>query len=89
MLKQVLLFTHFQSGHYKFNTAPYGTEFSEGLIKRIVSLHKDGRGYKVVANTLKLSCSMVAKTIKRFNKTGSTYEQASSGSTNDKVVFCD
>ncbi len=31
-----------------------------------------GVGYKKIAKTLKLSCSMVAKTIQRFNRTGST-----------------
>ncbi len=43
-----------------------------GSEKRIVALHKDGVGYKKIANTLKLSCSTVAKTIQRFNRTGST-----------------
>ncbi len=38
----------------------------------IVALHKDGIGYKKFAKTLKLSCSTVAKTIQRFNRTGST-----------------
>ncbi len=40
--------------------------------KRIVALHKDGVGYKKIAKTLKLSCSTVAKTIQRFNRTGFT-----------------
>ncbi len=40
--------------------------------KIIVTLHKDGEGYKKIAKTLKLSCSTVAKTIQRFNRTGST-----------------
>ncbi len=40
--------------------------------KRIVALHKDGVGYKKIAKTLKLSCSMVAKTIQRFIRTGFT-----------------
>ncbi len=44
---------------------------SEDLKKRIVALHKDGVGYKKIAKTLKLSCSTVAKTIQRFNRTGS------------------
>ena len=35
-------------------------------------LYKDGLGYKKIAKTLKLSCSTVAKTIQRFNRTGST-----------------
>ncbi|CAI9559894.1 unnamed protein product [Staurois parvus] len=45
---------------------------SENLKKRIVALHKDGLGYTKIAKTLKLSCSMVAKTIQWFNRTGST-----------------
>ncbi len=52
--------------------APPGKEFSEDLKKIIVALHKDGVGYKKIAKTLKLSCSTVAKTIQRFNRTGST-----------------
>ncbi len=52
--------------------APHGKELSEDLIKTIVALHKDGVGYKKIAKTLKLSCSTVAKTIQRFNRTGST-----------------
>ncbi len=40
--------------------------------KIIVALHKDGEGYKKFAKTLKLSCSTVAKTIQRFNRTSST-----------------
>ncbi len=32
-----------------------------GSEKIIVALHKDGIGYKKIANTLKLSCSTVAK----------------------------
>ncbi len=44
--------------------APHGKELSEDLKKYIiVALHKDGVGYKKIGNTLKLSCSMVAKTI--------------------------
>ncbi len=50
------------TGHWKFNMAPHGKELSEDLKKRIVALHKDGVGYKKIAKTLKLSCSMVAKT---------------------------
>ncbi len=50
----------------------YGKELSEDLKKRIVALHKDGIGFKKIAKTLKLSCSTVAKTIQRFNRTGST-----------------
>ncbi len=46
-------------------------ELSEDLKKIVVALHKDGVGYKKIAKTLKLSCSTVAKTIQRFNRTGS------------------
>ncbi len=48
------------TGHWKFNLTPHGKEISEDLKKRIVALHKDGVGYKKIAKTLKLSCSMVA-----------------------------
>ncbi len=52
---------------------------SEDLKKRIVAVHKDGIGYKKIAKTLKLSCSMVAKTIQRFNRTGSTQNRPRHG----------
>ncbi|CAI9565671.1 unnamed protein product, partial [Staurois parvus] len=47
--------------------------------KRIVALHEDSLGYKKIAKTLKLSCSMVAKTIQRFNRTGSTQNRPCHG----------
>ncbi len=50
-----------------------------GSGKRIVTLHKDGVGYKKIARTLKLSCSTVAKTIQRFNRTGSTQNRPRHG----------
>ncbi len=59
--------------------APHGKELSEDLKKRIVALHKDGIGYKKIAKTLKLSCSTVAKTIQRFNRTGSTQNRPRHG----------
>ena len=52
---------------------------SEDLKKIIVALHKDGLGYKKIAKTLKLSCSTVAKTIQRFNWTGSTQNRPRHG----------
>ncbi len=51
----------------------------ENLKKRIVALHKDGVGYKKIAKTLKLSCSMVTKTIQWFNRTGSTQNRPCRG----------
>ena len=56
------------TGHRTFNMAPHGKELSEDLKKRIVALHKDDLGYNMIAKTLKRSCSMVAKTIQRFNR---------------------
>ncbi|CAI9607514.1 unnamed protein product, partial [Staurois parvus] len=52
---------------------------SEDLKKRIVALHKYGLGYKTIAKTLKLSCSMVAKTIQWFNRTDSTQNRPCHG----------
>ena len=52
--------------------APHCKELSEDLKRRIVALHEDGQGYKKIANTLKLSCSTVAKIIRRFKSAGST-----------------
>ncbi len=67
------------TGHWKFNMAPHGKELSEDLKKRSVALHKDGDGYKKIAKTQKLSCSTVAKTIQRFNRTGSTQNRPRHG----------
>ncbi len=73
-----LSFSH--TGHWKFNMAPHGKELSEDLKKYIiVALHKDGVGYKKIGNTLKLSCSTVAKTIQRFNRIGSTQNRPRHG----------
>ena len=52
--------------------APHGKELSEDLKRCIVALHEDGQGYKKIANTLKLSCSTVAKIIQRFKRARST-----------------
>ncbi len=72
MFNLVLSLSLSHTGHWKFNMAPHGKELSEDLRKRFVTLHKDGIDYKKIAKTLKLSCSMVAKTIQQFNRTGST-----------------
>ncbi len=50
-----------------------------GSVKNIFALHKDGVSYKKIAKTLKLSYSTVAKTIKRFNRTGSTQNKPRHG----------
>ncbi len=79
VLNLVLLLSLSHTGHWKFNMAPQGKELSEDLKKRDVALHKDGVGYKKIAKTLKLSCSTVAKTIQRFNRTGSTQNRSRHG----------
>ena len=60
------------TGHKSSNMAPHGKELSEDLKRRIVARHEDGQGYKKIANTLKMSCSTVAKIIQRFKRAGST-----------------
>ncbi len=45
---------------------------ARGLELRTAALHKDGVGYNKMTKILKLSSSTVAKTIQRFNRTGST-----------------
>ncbi len=79
MLNVVLSLSLSHTGHWKFNMTLHGKEFSEDLKKRIVALHKDGIGYKKIAKTLNLSCSMLAKTIQRFNRTGSTQNRPRHG----------
>ena len=51
--------------------APHGKELSKNLKRRIVALHEDCQGYKKITNSLKLSCSTVAKIIQRFKRVGS------------------
>ncbi len=79
MLNLVLSLSLSHTGHWKFNMAPHGKELSEDLKKIIVALRKIGVGYKKIAKTLKLSCSTVAKTIQRFNRTGSTQNRPHHG----------
>ncbi|CAI9539290.1 unnamed protein product [Staurois parvus] len=81
VLNLVLALSRSHTGHWKFNMALHGKELSEDLKKRIVALHKEGLGYKKIAKTLKLSCSTVAKTIQRFNRTGSTQNRPRHGQT--------
>ena len=59
--------------------APHGKELSKDLKRHIVALHEDGQGYKKIANTLKLSCSTVAKIIQCFKRAGSTQNRARVG----------
>ncbi len=79
MFNLVLSLSLSHTGHWKFNMAPCGKELTEDLKKRIVALHKDGVGYKKIAKSLQLSCSTVAKTIQRFNRTGSTQNRPRHG----------
>ncbi len=58
MLNLVLSLSLSHTGHWKFNMTPHGKELSEDLKKRIVGLHKGSIGYKKIAKTLKLSCSI-------------------------------
>ena len=57
------------------NMAPHGKELSEDLKKRIVALPEDGKGY----NTLKPSCSTLAKIIQRFKRAESTQNRPGVG----------
>ncbi len=79
MLNLVLLLSISHTGHWKFNIAPHGKEISEDLKKRIIALQKDGIVYKKITKTLKLSCSTVAKTIQRLNRTDSTQNRPRHG----------
>ncbi len=79
VLNLVLSLSLSHTGHWKFNMAPHGKELTKDLKKRIVALHKDGIGYKKIAKTLKLSCSLVAKTIQQINRTCSTQNRPCHG----------
>ncbi len=65
------------TGHRKFNMSPHGKELCGSENKNCCS--KDGEGYKKIAKNLKLSCSTVAKTIQRFNRTDSTQKRPRHG----------
>ncbi len=79
VLNLVLSLSLSHTGLWKFNMAHHGKELSEDLKNWIVALQKDSVGYKKIAKTLKLSCSTVAKTIQRFNRTGSTQNRPRHG----------
>ncbi len=79
MFNLVLLLSLSHTGHWKFNMALHGKELSEDLKKINIALHKYGIGYKKIAKALKLSSSTVAKTIQRFNRTGSTQNRPRHG----------
>ncbi len=79
VLNLVLSLSISHTGHWKFNIAPHGKEISEDLKKRIIALQKDGVVYKKITKTLKLSCSTVAKTIQRLNRTDSTQNRPRHG----------
>ena len=61
---------------------PHGKELSEDLKRCIVEVHEDGQGYKKITNTLKLSCSTVAKIIQCFKRAGSTQNRPRVGRPN-------
>ncbi len=81
VLNLVLSLSLSHTGHWKFNMAPRGKELSEDLKKELLLYIKSNNivGYKKIAKTLKLSCSTVAKTIQRFNRTGSTQNRPRHG----------
>ncbi len=79
MLNFVLFLSLSHTGLWKFNMASHGKKLSEDLNKKIVALHKDVLLHKKIAKSLKLSCSTVAKTIQRYNRTGSTQNRPRHG----------
>ncbi len=69
VLNLVLSLSLSHTGHWKFNMAPHGKELSEDLKKIIVSLHKDGVGYKNICiftkspNVVYLKKSIASKSL--------------------------
>ncbi len=59
-------FSH--TDHCMFNMAPHGKELSKYLRIRIVTLHKDGLGFKKFSNSLELSYSTRARVMQRLSK---------------------
>ncbi len=72
MLHFVLFLSLSHTGLWKFNMASHGKKLSEDLKFFFFALQKDLLLHKKIAKSLKLNCSTVAKTIQRYNRTGST-----------------
>ncbi len=76
--------SHFLTLSYWSLEVQHGTSWQRTLWrsekKKIIgALHKDVVGHKKIVKTLKLSCSTMAKTIQRFNRTGSTHNRPGYG----------
>ncbi len=78
MLNFVLFLSLSHTGLWKFNMASHGKKLSEDLKKKLL-LYIKTYFYIRIAKSLKLSCSTVAKTIQRYNRTGSTQNRPRHG----------